>query len=125
NAAGSATSAVAVVKFFVQITQQPVSKSVLTNATTNLNVTALGTGTLRYQWRFNGLEITNNPSATNATLNLTNVVLTNSGNYDVVISDDVAPVPSQVAVLRIVFSPSFILVPTSSTNLLGDNLTWT
>ncbi len=80
------------------------------NAT--FNVTATGTGTLRYQWRFNG---TNIPNGTAATLVVPNVGLTNDGNYDVVITDDVAPITSSAARLTVLLSPVFLEPPLNQT----------
>jgi hypothetical protein len=50
----------------------------------SLSVTAGGTGPLAYQWQFNGVNI---PSATNATLSLTNLTATNAGAYRVVVTN--------------------------------------
>jgi hypothetical protein len=76
------------------------------------NVTATGTGQLRYQWRFNGNNI---PGATASTLTVPNVGLTNDGLYDVQITDDVAPVTSFPARLTVLISPVFLQAPQNQT----------
>lgn len=53
------------------------------NATFTVN--ALGTPPLSYQWMFNDSPI---PSATNSSLIITNVQITNSGNYSVTLAND-------------------------------------
>ncbi|HEY0456615.1 MAG TPA: lamin tail domain-containing protein, partial [Verrucomicrobiae bacterium] len=126
NAASNVLSATASVRLFGLITQQPISRAVITNATTNFTVVASGTGTLRYQWRYNGSNITNNPSATNSVLNLTNVTLASGGTYDVMMTDDVGSFTSQPATLTVAYPPAFILKPpTGQTNFVGDNVTFT
>jgi hypothetical protein len=72
------------------------------------SVAATGTGTLHYQWRFNGVNI---PGAVGSTLTLNNVGLTNDGNYDVVITDNIAPITSLSARLLVLISPSFVQSP--------------
>ena len=56
-------------------------------------------GQLTYQWRFQGAEI---PGATTNRYTLTTVRLTNTGNYDVVVTNLDAAVTSPVAVLTVV-----------------------
>jgi hypothetical protein len=75
-------------------------------------VTATGTGSLRYQWRFNGGNI---PDAVGSTLTVNNVGLTNDGLYDVVITDDVAPIASLPARLLVLISPTFLQAPFAQT----------
>ena len=66
------------------------------NAT--FSVTASGSPVLAYQWRKDGLAI---PAATNATLTLGNVQTTNSGTYDVVVTNSVGLATSDAAVLTV------------------------
>ena len=55
-------------------------------------------GTLVYQWQRNGMDIT---GATNASLVLTNAQPAQSGNYTVVISNQVGSVTSDIALVRV------------------------
>lgn len=81
------------------ITQQPTNQTVLTNSVVNFSVLANGAMPLFYQWRFNSnaidaaFNIAAN-TATTATLTLSNVVVTNSGFYDVVVTNTVGAITS-------------------------------
>jgi hypothetical protein len=97
NVVGSVTSVpVAVaVRVPVTITQQPdSSRTVNPQATVKLRVAAKGTGTLSYQWRKGGVELSDGVSvsggsvagsATN-TLSIDKVDVADEGDYDVVVS---------------------------------------
>lgn len=78
------------------ITLAPTNRTALTNATVFFTVEALGAATLTYQWRFNSNAIDSlvNDTATNATLALSNVSLTSTGFYDVVITNDLGSITS-------------------------------
>ncbi len=78
------------------ITIQP--QSMVVNAYNNatLSVTATGTAPLSYQWYFNG---TNIPGATQSNFTIANVVQTNLGTYDVVVSNILGALTSSNAVL--------------------------
>jgi alpha-tubulin suppressor-like RCC1 family protein len=86
------------------ITQQPVN--VTTNAGGNATFSVTASGTMpSYQWHFNSGVLAN---ATNATLTLNNVQITNAGIYYVVVSNAVGSVTSSYAVLR-VWAPSSVV----------------
>src|ERR1019366_2287626 len=57
-------------------------------------VVAGGASPLNYQWRFNGTDI---PTASGASLELTNVQLSQAGNYDVIVLNNSGSVTSSVA----------------------------
>lgn len=78
------------------ITLAPTNQSALTNATVFFTVEVLGAAPLIYQWRFNSnvISVLVNETATNATLALSNVVVTHSGFYDVVITNEVGSITS-------------------------------
>ena len=61
-----------------------------------------GSGPLRYQWLFNG---TNLPGATNGTLLLTNLTLTQSGAYSLRVSNPAGSAVSSAALLRVLTPP--------------------
>jgi hypothetical protein len=79
----------------VQITQQPVSLSILAGGSAAFRVVAGGTAP-SYQWRRNGLPI---PSATGAVLLLPVASLGDSGEYGVVVSNAAGSVTSTSATL--------------------------
>jgi hypothetical protein len=85
-----------------EITQHPVSQSVLTRSRVTFSFLATGTGPLLAQWRKDGADLENE---TNATLRLTNVTLGDAGNYDVVVTNAVGRATSQVAVLTVTLRP--------------------
>jgi uncharacterized protein (DUF2141 family) len=76
------------------ITQEPVSQTVEAGTNVTLQVVAAGTLPLRYQWRWNGQ---NREGATEAVLVLTNVSVTNAGDYSVVVANRAGSVTSRVA----------------------------
>jgi len=92
NACSSITSQVRSlnVNQVINITDQPDSATLCEGSYVEFSVAATGS-IASYQWRKNGLPLnsTNTPNGSgfnSATLNLSNILLTNAGNYDVVIS---------------------------------------
>lgn len=80
------------------ITNQPISRTVGRCASVAFTVGATGNLPLSYQWRFNDIGLT---AKTNATLNLSNVQVSDAGNYLVVITNAAGSVTSQVATLTV------------------------
>ncbi|PYL00207.1 MAG: hypothetical protein DME19_05930 [Verrucomicrobia bacterium] len=126
NWLGSITSAVArvIVGLPPSITTQPVDQTANVGSTATFSVVAAGTAPLYYQWRQNGFEL---PGRTNPTLVLTNVQFSDSGVYDVVITNALGSVSSYAAYLSIGFvNPPMILVqPASQTVQPGDSVSFT
>jgi len=83
------------------------------------SVGAVGTGTLRYQWRFNGVEI---PGATSATLLVTNITPANEGSYSVVVNDNIGPATSPAATLAVLTPPVFLSLPPNQAVVQGGNV---
>jgi hypothetical protein len=109
NTAGSVLSASAPLTVLIPatITQQPTNRTVsLTTTMTNVTFTvgAVGTGTLLYQWKFNGNDI---PWATGPMLTLTNVQTSDAGQYRVVVTDSIGSAMSSNAVLTVLVVPRF------------------
>jgi hypothetical protein len=103
------------------ITFQPVSQSAAVGSTVSFSVTATGTAPLFYQWRRDGVPIT---GATTTSLVLSNVQMSASGGYDVVVSNTYGSVTS-IAASLIVGEPAIILVqPQTQTALAGDPVTF-
>jgi hypothetical protein len=106
------------------ITNQPVNQVVAVGSNVTFTVGALGNAPLRYAWQLNGTPLN---LATNATLTIPNVQLTNTGNYSVVVIDLVGSVTSSVATLTVLspapLAPSGLSATPLSETQVG--LTWT
>lgn len=105
NATGGANPTSAVVKYYFvvgnvapAIVTQPAGQAVNAGATVIFTTEATGTPTLTYQWKKDG---TNIPSATNATLTLTNVQPAAAGSYTVAVSNSVGSITSNAATLTV------------------------
>ena len=114
NNYGSVTSSVATltVVFPPTISSQPQSRTNDVGTAAALSVTAAGAAPLAYQWRKNGLNVS---AQTNATLLLTNVQVIDSGDYDVVVTNNYGSITSQVATLSVYDNepfPAFTATPT-------------
>lgn len=101
------------------ITNQPNSITIGAGNSTNLSVQATGNGTLTYQWRLNGTNLTVN--ATGSTLNLNNVQSANAGAYSVRVADSIGAVTSVVAMVTVTNTstntpPTFTSDPISKAN---------
>ena len=84
-----------------QITQQPVSETVLAGQNASFSVTATGSG-LGYQWLFNNTNVT---GASDATFTLTNVSAADAGAYAVIVTNSLGSVTSSVATLTVAMPP--------------------
>ena len=94
------------------IYSQPLSGSYVLGTNASLSVLAVGTGTLNYQWRKNGSSLS---GSTNATLTLTNLTLSDAGNYTVVVANSYGSSTSAVAVVS-------VLPPNAPTILVNGGL---
>ncbi len=107
----AATSAIATLTVSTApgITAQPVNQSVCTGANVSFAVTATGTG-LTYQWRKGGVNIA---GANASSYNLTNVIIADGGNYDVIITSSSCGlnVTSLAATLTVNTSQNIVLQP--------------
>lgn len=93
------------------ITLQPQSQVVSVGNTASFNVTANGTAPLKYQWRFNGTNIS---GAVTNTLAILNAQPTNNGSFTVIITNVAGAVTSSVAVLTVSNLPPGIATPPAS-----------
>lgn len=103
NAAGSATSAVAVLSVETgpvapAITSQPASQTVVTGGSALFGVIATGTAPLSYQWYKDGSLI---PGATTSSLSLSNVQFSDAGGYSVVVGNAAGTATSNTAALSV------------------------
>lgn len=108
NSAGTTTSASATLTLSgtVAITTQPSSEAVTAGSDVTFSVAATGSGTLGYQWRFNGASIAN---ATNSGYTLTSVNGADAGTYSVVVTNNFSSATSSDAVLSVVIGSTSVL----------------
>lgn len=89
----------------IQITSEPQSRAIRSSSPTNLSVTAFGNGEpLTYQWRKNGVDLTDGvgiSGATTANLNISSTADSDAGYYDVLVRRTGAIVTSQAALLTV------------------------
>jgi hypothetical protein len=119
NIYGSATSSSAslVVNTPPSLTTQPLSVAVPAGTNVTLSVTASGSPTLRYQWRFDGVPL---GGKTQASLVLLNLQSGNSGLYDVVVTNGFGMITSTPALLSVNPSaPVIVTQPATVTTNLG------
>jgi hypothetical protein len=87
----------------VTIVQQPQSQNVRPGTNVTITVVAVGNGTLRYQWYFEGNII---PGATSASYSFNNANLDeHHGNFSVVVMDDVSVTRSSDALIYVLIVP--------------------
>ena len=99
------------------ITTQPTSRSVTEGSSTTFNTATSGTEPFAYQWQFQAADLLN---ATNASLTISGIQPSHAGSYQLIVSNLVGTVTSQVAVLTVNASiPSIQNGPASLTAAPG------
>ena len=102
------------------ITTQPVSVTRLVEESVTFTVAATSSSQLSYQWRKGAVNIS---GATGTSLTLTNLATTDSGNYDVVVTNRIGAVTSATAVLTVNTRPIItITAPTRQVLIPGQTL---
>lgn len=105
------------------IVTAPQSQSVAVGATVTFTVQATGSGTLSYQWTRNGVNIV---GATSATLTLSNVQTSDTGDYAVVVSNAGGSAPASTAARLTVVAGSttvaIVAQPTSQSIASGSTV---
>ncbi len=99
------------------IVTPPASQSVTVGSNASFNVTAGGTPPLSYQWQVN---TTNIPGATNASLTVTNVSMSDAGSYNVTVTNTLGST-NVVATLTVGYPPSITVQPQSVEVVQGSN----
>ncbi|PWU14633.1 MAG: hypothetical protein C5B50_16995 [Verrucomicrobia bacterium] len=110
------TARVTVVGQQVTITAQPQSQTVNQTSNVTFTVAASGAAPISYQWLFNSNNIA---GATNVSLTMTNVQLTNAGSYSVLVTNPSSSVLSSNAVLTVLGAPSITVQPQSQAAVPG------
>jgi hypothetical protein len=100
-----------------EITAHPQSKTICENQELMLSVAVMGTG-VSYQWKKNGVDITN---AVNAVFVIPNFQASDSGNYHVVVQGSCGDaVESSVAKVTMNAAPMITTQPSSKTVAAGE-----
>jgi hypothetical protein len=102
------------------IISQPASQITYVGATASFTVFAGGSSPLSYQWTFNGANL---GGATNTSLTLTNIQLSQSGSYAVTITNVAGQVVSTNALLA-VYSPATRYVAADNLNATAPYTNW-
>ena len=114
----SSSTVLTVIALPPTILTQPTKQTVFVNGTATFAVVAGGTTPLSYQWDFNGRNL---DGATNTLLTLTNVQLSQAGNYSVQVGNAFGSTNSSNAVLSVVdLPPTIIVQPTNQVVIMGD-----
>jgi hypothetical protein len=102
------------------------SNTVFAGTTVTLSATVLGLEAFYYQWQTNGVNMA---GATNATLVLTNAVVSDSGNYDVMVGNSSGTNQSATLVLTVNPAAAPVITqqpaPAAATNYVGGLVTFT
>jgi hypothetical protein len=88
------------------IATQPQSQSACEGDTVSLNVSASGSGTLKYQWCKNTININ---GATKSSLTLSTIAISDAGSYTVVVYDSAGHITSGAASVSVHGRPSAML----------------
>jgi hypothetical protein len=122
NHAGSDASATArlIVNRVPTILAPPTNTFSRISSNTIFTVTAVGNGLLRYQWRFNGVNIS---GATNASMVITNTQPTNAGVYSVTVTDSIGSIETPPVTLAMLINPTILIGPISQSVVVGQPVT--
>lgn len=105
----------------VIITQQPTNQQVRLGATVQFSVTAKGISPVTYQWRLNGVPITDQ---TNMSLVIASAQAEHVGGYDVVVANSYGPAVSNPAALDLLINPVVTMQPRGQSVVVGGNVTF-
>ena len=107
-----------------RITVQPQSLNLLVGTNASFSVSAMGFPPPGYQWRFNQTNLVDNAriSGANGTnLTVTGLVTTDSGSYDVVVTNAYSAVTSQEATLGVYYPVGISVPPQDTVAIVGSN----
>jgi hypothetical protein len=101
------------------ITLPPTNEAAVEGASVVLSVAAAGAAPLAYQWSFNGAALS---GATQATLTLTNLHLSQAGNYQVRVANAYGAVTSSVAIVTVVLQNLLVYTYSGTEEVTTANL---
>ena len=103
----------------ISLKAAPATGSALVGQTATISVTADGTPPLNYQWKKNGVNITN---ATASSYVINSVLITDTGIYTVLVSNSAGSATSDNATLTVNQLPAFTTQPLSQTVVIGASV---
>lgn len=121
NGFGTDYSASATVDFTTPpiVVTQPTNQVALLGGKVSFRVAAIGKGTLRYQWRRNGSDIS---GATSTNLALGPIVESDFASYSVVVSDQNGSIQTAPATLTLSTAPVLRSAPQDISAVLGESI---
>jgi hypothetical protein len=121
NSYGSVTSAVASLTVLAApvITAQPLSQTVFVGTNVTFSVAVAAYPPVSYQWAYNNSNL---PGAIGPSLVLTNVQLSQSGNYTVAVTNSLGSTVSTQATLTVLSAPQILSQPASQVGFWGLNV---
>jgi hypothetical protein len=107
-----------------RMTSQPLSATGAAGTNFSFYAAATGYSPLTYQWRLNGVNLTDDGRITGAAT--TNIIISlvagaDAGGYDLVVTNIYGAATSQVATLTVLTPPSIVSQPPNLTVLTGSN----
>ena len=110
------------------ITAQPQPQTNAAGSSASFSVSATGTDPLSYQWQRNGTSLSDGADISGSTTNfltLSSLDASNTGSYQVVVTNLFGSVASTAAVLVVILPPSIAMQPQSTTNAAATTATFT
>ncbi|MDB6025515.1 MAG: non-specific endonuclease, partial [Verrucomicrobiales bacterium] len=129
NFMGSVTSAGATLTLTngAVVTENPISRTNISGTSVTFAVSASGANPLIYQWRKDTINLTNGGTifgANSDSLTVTSLAPNDAGSYSVVVTNGAASALSATATLTVLVPPTITQQPVSSTNRVGDNVSF-
>jgi hypothetical protein len=119
NAGGAVRSAVAPVTIAATpvLTLQPTSRVVAAGSNVVVRAGAIGVGVVHYQWRYNDSDL---PGATDPVLALNGMQVSQSGRYQLRVTDDLGVAFSDPVSIIAAVRPAIVVPPVSASVVAGD-----
>jgi len=125
TASSATSSAVATtVNSSTSITTQPVAASACAGSSASFTVAGAGQGTLTYQWKKNGANITGNATATTSTLTISGIAAGDAANYTVDVIGACGTATSNTAALALNAVTAISVQPVAVTECNGLTATY-
>jgi hypothetical protein len=124
NGCGNISSDAATLTVMPAIAQQPQSNAVCAGGIMTASASAIGFGTLHYQWRKDGTNLSDGGNISGATTDLLTISPFNASDeasYDVVVNDDCGETTSAPALLTADLGPVITESPQSQVGLVDDS----